>query len=346
MTHSQFKASNSHMGKAISLVHGEGGRHSRELLQAIFSWLKQPELEQAGDASWVDVVSDQQIAFTTDSYVVTPQFFPGGDIGKLAICGTLNDLAVAGARPLALTFSLMLEEGLSLELLERIVKSAADSCSENDVRISCGDTKVVPKGTCDGIFINTAGIGRRELSMTGPESLRISDQILITGPMGGHGLAILAAREGIQFSPAPVSDLASLWPIVRALSESSLPVRTMRDATRGGVAAVCHEWASVSGHSIQLQPERFPESACLRGVAELLGLDPLHIANEGTMLLAVAKEHVESILDQLHSLPQSEKAAIIGEVVPSCTTPVMKLDLFGRAQAIDEPLGTPLPRIC
>jgi hydrogenase expression/formation protein HypE len=333
-------------GKEISLAHGEGGRHSRELLSQIFTWLEQPELSEGGDASWIEMESNPQFSFTTDSYVVTPLFFPGGDIGKLAICGTINDLAVSGSRPIALSLSLIIEEGLSIELLERIVRSAAATCLENDVRITCGDTKVVPKGACDGIFINTAGVGKRQILTSGPASMKVGDQILITGPMGGHGLAILASREGLQFSPAPISDLASLWPIVRRLSEFSLSPRAMRDATRGGVAAVCHEWAASCGHSIQLHPDKFPVSDCLRGVAELLGLDPLHIANEGTMLIAVAQQDTERLLDLLRTLPQSENAALIGEVIPSCIAPVLKLDLFGRAQTIDEPLGTPLPRIC
>lgn len=326
-------------------MHGEGGRQSRALLQRIFSWLEQPELGDANDASWIDVDASE-IAITTDSYVVTPLFFPGGDIGKLAICGTLNDLAVSGARPVALTLSLMIEEGFSLNVLERIVTSAADTCSQNGIRIACGDTKVVPRGACDGLFINTAGIGRRELLVSGPDSLKVGDQIVITGPMGAHGLALMAAREGLQFSPPPMSDLRSLWPTVQGLTEVGLEIRAMRDATRGGVAAVCHEWAAACGHTIQLFPNDFPESHGLRGVAELLGLDPLHIANEGTMLIGVAEKDVGPFVEDLRSLPGNHDAARIGEVVAAALAPVLKQDLFGRGQAVDEPLGTPLPRIC
>jgi hydrogenase expression/formation protein HypE len=336
--------------ETITLMHGEGGRQSRALLKRIFSWLEQQELEDANDASWVDIGAGEigagDIAITTDSYVVTPLFFPGGDIGKLAICGTLNDLAVSGARPVALTLSLIIEEGVSLNVLERIVRSAAETCSQNGIRIACGDTKVVPSGACDGVFINTAGIGRRELQMPGPEALKVGDQIVITGPMGAHGLALMAAREGLQFSPPPISDVRSLWPTVKGLTEVPLEIRGMRDATRGGVAAVCHEWAAACGHTIELFPDDFPESDCLRGVAELLGLNPLHIANEGTMLIGVAEKDVSPLVERLRSIPGNHEAARIGEVVRGGIAPVLKRDLFGRGQAVDEPLGTPLPRIC
>ncbi len=331
---------------AITLAHGEGGRQMRRLLeQTIHPILGTSQLDN--DATPFEVRS-RHLAMTTDSFVVSPLFFPGGDIGRLAVLGTVNDLAVCGAVPRWLSLSLILEEGLPIVVLEEVLKSIARTASESSVSIIAGDTKVVPHGVADGLFINTTGVGERfEPAVPGPSSLVPGDVLIVTGPVGRHGIAILAAREKLALTPAPLSDLASLWPAVQAAHQQlGSSIRAMRDATRGGLAAVLHEWAIASGHTLTIEEKLLPSHSLTQNVCELLGLEPLHLACEGTMLLAVSPQVAEIALTALHQTTVARQAAVIGTVHKRGIAPVTIRRLLGREQSLDEPSGLPLPRIC
>lgn len=330
----------------VTLAHGEGGRIMRRLLDQVIH----PSLgisPRFADAALVQPAGNR-LAFSTDSYVVTPLFFPGGDIGKLAVYGTCNDLAVSGAIPRWLSLALILEEGLPLPVLEKVLQSIAKAAVECQIQIVTGDTKVVPHGEADGLFLNTTGIGEMaDPILPGPETLQVDDALIVSGPIGRHGIAILAAREQLDFHPAPASDGASLFPAIQALrSAIGSEVRAIRDATRGGVTTVLHEWAIASGKSLFIDENRIPVDAVTRSACELLGLDPLHLACEGTMLLAVTSNHAEQALTILRTLDVSRQAAIIGAVRPRAITPVIIRRALGREQSLDEPTGAPLPRIC
>ena len=288
------------------------------------------------------------VVVTTDSFVVTPLFFPGGDIGSLAVCGTVNDLAVAGADPQWLTLSLIIEEGLPLALLERVVCSVAEAARLCDVQIVAGDTKVVPRGAADQLFINTSGVGvKRHSAELSSAALRPSDVLLVSGPIGQHGIAVLVAREQLALTPLPVSDCAPLHIACATLQdELGEDLRAMRDATRGGVSAVLHEWSEASGMTMKLNESLLPVSSEVRGACELLGLDALYVANEGTFVAAVAPHAVARAIAALHSVPVSSQACVIGEVIERGNSAVVVERLFGRLHPVDEPSGSPLPRIC
>ena len=286
----------------VTLADGEGGRSTRRIIEERIL----PRFPHAEIALWKDAASlpcpSGDIAFSTDSFVVSPLFFPGGDIGRLAVLGTTNDLAVAGARPMWISLALIMEEGLRLVDLERVLDSAAAAAREVGVQVVAGDTKVVPRGAADGLFINTAGIGRLIAPVPpGPAALEIGDEILVSGPIGQHGVAVLAAREQWGFQPAPTSDCASLLPAVEVLREAGIPLRAMRDATRGGVAAVLHEWSRSCQKTIALEEKQIPVTQEVRAVCELLGLDPLQVANEGTMVVAVAAGAGDAAVAQLQT---------------------------------------------
>ncbi|HRX77866.1 MAG TPA: hydrogenase expression/formation protein HypE [Pirellulaceae bacterium] len=329
----------------ISLAHGEGGRLTRELLRDLLAPLQNEHLVSLPDGATL-TASSEQLVFTTDSYVVTPLFFPGGDIGSLAVFGTANDLAVSGARPRWLSLSLIIEERFSKRELARIVASIAQAALTTNVQIVTGDTKVVPRGAADRLFINTAGIGELTLPTPGPGKLEEGDRILVTGPIGQHGLAVLIAREGLGLDPVPVSDSASLWPAVDALRDAGIQVKAMRDATRGGVAAVLHEWADACSQTLVLEAEAIPIRPTCRGACELLGLDPLHIACEGTMVVAVADKEADKALRVLRDVAVSHSAVEIGSVVERRIAPVAIRRSLGQLVPLDEPTGAPLPRIC
>lgn len=330
----------------VTLAHGEGGRLMRRLLeQVIYPSLGNP-IHFADSASLQ--VSSSKLAFSTDSYVVSPLFFPGGDIGTLAVYGTVNDLAVSGSLPRWLSLSLIMEEGLPIIILQQVLQSISRAANECQVQIVTGDTKVVPHGEADGLFLNTSGIGELiEPVPAGPESLQDGDVLIVSGPVGRHGVAILAAREQLDFQPPPASDCASLLPATAALRNAIGPhVRAMRDATRGGVAAVLHEWSIASGKTLRIDEKQLPVDSLTKSACELLGLEPLHLACEGTMVLAVDKNYAEQALLALHGITVSKQAAIIGVVQPRAITPVIIRRLLGREQSLDEPTGSPLPRIC
>lgn len=344
--------SSSNAEPCITLAHGEGGRLMRRLIREhvlaiLASDRAGSPLISMNDAALLPPI-DGPIAITTDSFVVSPLFFPGGDIGSLAVFGTVNDLAVSGAKPLYLTLSLILEEGTPLALFDRILHSVARAAARAGVQVVAGDTKVVPRGATDGVFINTTGVGRQiDPVPLGPEKLQPGDELIVTGPIGRHGIAILCAREELDFSPPPESDCAPLLAAATRLRERLGPqLRAMRDATRGGVAAVLHEWAEASLLTLTIQERDLPVTPTVRGACELLGLDPVHIANEGTMLIAVAPGSVNEALNALRSLPETKQAAHIGTVTKRAFSPVTVLRTIGSAQPLDDPLGTPLPRIC
>jgi len=331
----------------ISLAHGEGGRLMRRLLsEHILPALA--DVAPAGDADAAILARlGGQVVFTTDSYVVSPLFFPGGDIGKLAVFGTTNDLAVTGARPLWLSLSLIIEEGFELALLDSVLRSLAASARLTGVSIVTGDTKVVPRGAADGLFINTAGVGvLLEPRWPGPEQLQCGDELLVTGPIGQHGTAVMATREQFDAEPCPTSDCASLVPAVDALRRAEIPVVTLRDATRGGVSAVLREWAASCGRTLAIDEREVPVTPEVRGVCELLGLDPLHVANEGTMVVAVRKGFGAAAVEALSRVPDARQAAIVGQVQERRVSPVVVQRGLGRYLPLDEPLGAQLPRIC
>ena len=331
---------------AISLAHGEGGRLMRELLRReIWPLLRNGLLDMQGDAAVLPKL-DGTAVFTTDSFVVAPRFFPGGDIGSLAVYGTVNDLAVAGARPRWLSLSLILEEGLPLDELRRIIASVAEAARCADVMIATGDTKVVPRGAVDGVFINTAGVGELTFSTPGAASLSVGDELLVTGPVGRHGMAVLAARESLSFDPPLESDCGPLFAACDALRSAGVLVVAMRDATRGGVAAVLHEWAGTCGHTLAIEAGQVPVTPGVRGACELLGLDPLHVACEGTMVVAVRAGTSAAALAALQSVAIAERAARIGEVTEQGIAPVVVRRALRRMVPLDEPLGALLPRIC
>ena len=263
--------------------------------------------------------------------------------------GTVNDLAVSGAEPLWLSLSLIIEEDLPLVILELVLDSIALAAQEAGVQILTGDTKVVPRGAADRLFINTSAIGRGlEPSVPGPPSIQTGDALIITGPIGRHGLAILAAREELDLQPPPESDTANLWPLVSKLDEAGLlqHVHAMRDATRGGLAAVLHEWAAACGLTLTIDESRIPITPNVRGASELLGLDPLYIANEGVMLLAVEPEQITPLLTTLGSHPTGQQASTIGTAEQRQSAPVIVNRTTGTRRPLDEASGTLLPRIC
>lgn len=331
----------------VTLAHGEGGKLMRRLIRdRILSTVGNELLSQLGDATLLPKPGGQHVV-TTDSYVVSPLFFPGGDIGSLCVFGTVNDLVVAGAKPLWLSLALIIEEGLPITTLDRILQSIASAAQRSNVQIVTGDTKVVPRGAADGLFINTTGIGELfALQPVEPRGLQVTDQIIVTGPIGQHGIAVLAAREDLGFDPSPTSDSAPLVDAAAALRDSGITVRTMRDATRGGVAAVLHEWSEECGLTLTIDEPKVPLTSEVRGSCELLGLDPIHVACEGTMLVAVQRGDGEQAVAALKSVSESSGAAVIGEVRSRILTPVTIRRVNGQEIPIDEPLGASLPRIC
>jgi hydrogenase expression/formation protein HypE len=342
----QCPTSSSADGETVSLAHGEGGRLMRRMLNERIFPILGIEKQSQEDSAKLDC-SSGHLAFTTDCYVVSPLFFPGGDIGKLAVYGTVNDLAVSNARPRWLSLGLIIEDGLRWSILDAVLRSVAEAAKTSCVTVVTGDTKVVPRGTADQLFLITTGIGERMgPPLDGGRGLQVGDELIVTGPVGRHGVAVMAARESLDFRPPPKSDCASLFPAVAAMAHAGLQPRAMRDATRGGVAAVLHEWAAASALAITIDQERVPLSQEVSGVCELLGLDPLHIANEGTMVIAVPEGQANRFIAVLRATEVSSGAVKIGQVVARTGSPVTVCRSLGRPQPLDEPIGAPMPRIC
>lgn len=287
-----------------------------------------------------------KIAFTTDSYTVTPLFFSGGDIGRIAVAGTLNDLAMMGAKPLYLSCAFMLEEGLSYETLERIVISMKEELSQSGAKIVCGDTKVLPRGSVDQIFINTSGIGEIMTEGISSHNLQAEDVILVSRDIGAHGATILASREGIELQSDLCSDCAVLWPAVKALIDEKIAIKAMRDATRGGIAAVLNEWAMASEVCIEIKEQMIPISDEVRGICELLGMEPYDFANEGTFVLAVASQDALRAQEILRRFEISTNAQVIGNVTLQKPGRVILHSPWGTTRYLERPKGELLPRIC
>jgi hydrogenase expression/formation protein HypE len=338
------------MSDAILLAHGSGGELSHELVRHLFARrFANPILDELADAALLDVAGlpPDRLALTTDSYVVQPLFFPGGDIGKLAVCGTVNDLAVVGATPRYLSAGFILEEGLPLETLERVVDSMAGTARAAGVEIVTGDTKVVERGAADGLFINTAGVGIVPAGVRlSPANLRPGDRILINGSVGDHGLAVMMQREGLAFGSSLVSDCAPLNGLIAALL-AAVPgaVRCLRDPTRGGVATTLNEWAA-SDVGIEVEERIIPVREEVRAICELLGLEPLYAANEGKVLIAVAPEAAAEALAALRAHPLGQEAAAIGQVTAEHPGRVVLHTLLGTRRLIEMLVGAQLPRIC
>ncbi len=334
--------------ETIQMAHGAGGRLSQALMQRVFM----PHLHNA----FLDLLDDQakldlppgRIAFTTDTYVVSPVFFPGGNIGELAVNGTVNDLAVGGATPLYLSAGFVLEEGLPLAELETIVKSMAEAARRAGVMMVTGDTKVVGKGQCDRIFINTSGIGViRENVHLSCRNLKPGDSIILSGTVGDHGMAIMTSREGLSFQSRITSDCAALNDMIAAMLDVAPgAMHAMRDPTRGGVAATLNELASSSSIGIEIHETAIPVKPDVRGACELLGIDPLHVANEGKLVVVVALDEAQHVLDVMRSFALGRDAVMIGSVVDDHHGMVVMRTAFGSRRIIDLPLGEQLPRIC
>jgi hydrogenase expression/formation protein HypE len=334
----------------ITLSHGSGGKATHNLIEGVFApAFSNPLLDTMDDAATFSVNgTGQRLAFTTDTYVVSPLFFPGGDIGKLAVHGTINDLAMAGAEPLYLSTGFILEEGFPIAELRRIVSSMATAAAEAGITIVTGDTKVVQRGKADGLFINTAGIGRLRASWPlGQTHLQPGDSILLSGPVGDHGIAIMLAREALDIETDVQSDTAPLQSLVAALLEAvGDSVHCFKDPTRGGVATALNEMALGSEVAISLDERAIPVRAEVRGACEILGLDPLTIANEGKLLAIVTSEKADAALAAMQHHPLGSEAAIIGSVQAEPPGMVFLRTDIGGMRVLDMLVGDPLPRIC
>ncbi len=329
----------------VNLMHGAGGEVMGELLRTLTAFSHNNAggvgLESLDDGAIIPI-NGSNIVLTTDSHVVRPLFFPGGDIGRLSVCGTVNDLAVMGARPIALTSAMIIEEGFSVDDLASIVASMDQALGEAGASIVTGDTKVVERGSLDGIIINTAGIGIADRPVR-DSTLQEGDLIISSGTLGDHGISILSYREGFEFGETLRSDVAPVWPIVeRALAVGD--IHAMKDPTRGGFAAAINEMARKSGVGILLDEEKVPIRRSIRSAADILGIDPLQVANEGKVVMGVAADDAEAILSAIRSHPTGADAAIIGEVV-SGSRVVMQTSIGGE-RFIEPPLGDPVPRVC
>jgi len=328
----------------ILLGHGSGGKLMHALIEEHFS----PAFgtSGAGDSAIVEVRS-KKLAYTTDSYVVSPLFFPGGNIGDLAVCGTVNDLSVAGAEPLYLTAGFIIEEGFPLSDLKRIIASMAAAAKQAGVTIVAGDTKVVNKGKADGVFINTSGIGvLREGVAISPKNIHAGDAVIISGELGNHGVAILAERNGLTFEPPIVSDARSLNGLVRTMYQASDKIRFMRDPTRGGLATTLKEAALESGLCIRIREQTLPVPPPVKGACSLLGLDPLYVANEGILTAVVDPGVADRIVAAMRAHEHGRNAAVIGTVDRSATGMVLLETDIGGSRILDMLPGEMLPRIC
>ncbi|MFA6189591.1 MAG: hydrogenase expression/formation protein HypE [Sulfuricurvum sp.] len=332
------------MTKTITLAQGNGGEENAQLISKIFyKHFKNEILQKSEDAAIID---GGRLAFTTDSFTVSPIFFDGGDIGKLSICGTCNDLAMMGAKPTYMTCAVIVEEGFLISDLEKIVQSMKKELEINGAKIVCGDTKVVPRGSVDKIFINTTGIGVVQKSGISSNSVSEADTILISNEIGRHGATIFANREGMEFSSDLKSDCTSLWVLVEKLLAEGIEITAMRDATRGGVAAVLNEWAKQSNICIEVHEESLPVSDEVRGICEILGFEAYNLANEGTFVLAVKSEDALRAVEILKTFDEGTRAAVIGKVTHQYDGRVVLLSAWGSKRFMDLPTGELLPRIC
>ncbi len=331
----------------ILMAHGSGGLMSQQLIDEVFkkAW-HNPYLDPMMDGAVLDLPAGKAV-LSTDSFVITPLFFPGGDIGKLSVCGTVNDLLACGAKPLYLSAAFIIEEGLPLADLKKIVSSMADTAKQAGVQLVTGDTKVVEKGSADGIFINTTGVG---ILSTGieyrPDRITIGSHILLTGFMGDHGLSILAQREGLSFGTPAVSDCAPLVKTGAALANYGNKIKCMRDPTRGGLATVLNELSQQSGLGMLVKEENIPVSPVVQGACAMLGLDPFYMANEGKMVIIAAADISARLLNDLRELDEARETAIIGEVIKEPAGMVLIETSLGATRILGILEGEHVPRIC
>ena len=335
------------MSEKISLAHGSGGRQTQELIRDRFAkrfGMKGPMT----DSALLDA-GDALMAFTTDSYVVEPIFFPGGNIGKLAVCGTVNDLAVSGAIPMYISASFIIEEGFAVDDLDAIISSMAGEAEAAGVRIVTGDTKVVGKGKCDGIFITTAGVGlldRNHRHISSGEKINMGDRLIVSGSPGDHAITILASRRNLAFDRPVTSDCASLNKMIASILQVSTGVHFMRDITRGGLAAVLNELASMVACGITVNEASVPFREEVRGMCEILGFDPMTLASEGRVLIVAAADQTDKILEIMHSFAEGEGSAVVGEITTERKGSVILNIPGGGRRFLEMPSGILLPRIC
>ena len=333
----------------VTMAHGGGGRAMRDLIEEVFTAVFQPPGSEDQARLMDDALQEPgaRLAFTTDSFVVTPLEFPGGDIGKLAVCGTVNDLAVGGARPLWLSAAFIIEEGCEIALLRRIVATMAAEAAKAGVRIVTGDTKVVERGKADGVFITTAGVGvippGRDI---GAAHIRAGDAVIVNGVLGDHGAAILAARGDLALAADIASDCAGLGHLMQAALAAAPGLRAARDCTRGGLASALNEMAAEAGVTVEIEEARLPLRPEVVGLCEILGLDPLYLANEGRLVLFCPPEQAEAALAAMRALPEGEGSVVIGHALPRQAHPVSLRTGFGGARIVDMLVGEQLPRIC
>jgi hydrogenase expression/formation protein HypE len=328
--------------KVITLAHGNGGEENNELISTVFYKAFSNEiLEKSEDAA---VIENGKLVFCTDSFTVSPLFFSGGDIGKLSICGTCNDLAMMGAEPKYLTCSVIIEEGFDMNELEKIVDSMQKELKVNDAIIVSGDTKVVPKGSVDKIFINTSGIGEVLMPNISASTIKDGDVILVSGDIGRHGASIFISREGLELESTLQSDCQSLYPVIKNLIDNNIKIKALRDATRGGVASVLNEWAKQSKIQINIQEDQIPVSDEVQGICEMLGFEATSLANEGTFILAIDKSDQQQALEILKQY--NPMASVIGNVKKEKNSKVILHSSWGTQRYLDFPNGELLPRIC
>ncbi len=334
------------MNDKILLAHGSGGKLSHDLIEKKFVSIFKNQILNKLDDSAVFNLSGR-VAFTTDSYTVSPIFFPGGDIGRLAICGTVNDLAMSGATPLYLSLSLIIEEGLSTGELEKIINSVYKAAKESGVKIITGDTKVVNQGTADKIFINTSGIGvvPPGVDISGANA-QVGDKVILSGNIGDHGIAVLSQREGFEFKIPVESDCAPLNKLVAKMLEVPSAIRCLRDPTRGGLATTLNELARQSGVGIKIDEAKLPIKEAVMAVCELLGFDPLYVANEGKLVAIVSPDKAEKVLLKMRRNKYGKEAGVIGEVVSEHPGQVVMKTHLGTSRMVDMLTGEQLPRIC
>jgi len=329
----------------ILLGHGSGGTMMHKLIREHFA--PRFEMKSLNDSAVLEGISNGKIALTTDSYVVSPIFFPGGNIGELAVYGTVNDLSMVGAKPLYITVGFILEEGFPLDDLKKVLSSMADAAEKADVKIVAGDTKVVNKGKGDGIFINTSGIGiikdRIDIS---PSRVKIGDKVILSGPIGNHGISIMGERNGLTFEPPVLSDTAPLNSLVRDMLKITKKVHAMRDPTRGGLATTLKEFATDSGYCIVIEEKLIPVPSGVKGACELLGLDPLYVANEGILVAIVSPDVTEKLVKAMRKHSLGKDTRVIGEVRKAPEGMVLLKTSIGGTRIVEMLSGDQLPRIC
>lgn len=332
------------MDEIITLDYGSGGKKTSRLIEKLLlPAFSNPALEALGDGAIID--GGEKQVFSTDSFVVSPLFFPGGDVGKLAVCGTVNDVAVCGGVPKYLSCALVIEEGFATEQLERIVASMAAAAKAAGVAIVTGDTKVVERGRGDGVYINTAGIGFLKYPGLSPKSIRPGDDVIVSGTVGDHGTAVMLARSGMLQGELS-SDCAALNGLCAAILESGAAVRVLRDPTRGGVATTLCEFVEGTALSIELEEEKLPVRDGVRAACDMLGLDPLYCANEGKLLCVTAHEDCERVLSAMRRTDEGREAAVIGRVTEAHPGKVVMKTAFGGSRILQKLAGAQLPRIC